>query len=237
MSGYTTSAALSRPLVGSRSQERPRRGLAAPLSLAGVCLVALALVWVVAEFVPAAHVRDGVIFRHFLELNRYGTVHTVAGVLPHLLNPVLFTLFGISFVLIAIARERPRVALAVGLIMALGPLTAELLKPLMAHSHVSVGFLRIGAASYPSGHSTAAGVLAMSAVLVAAPRWRPLVAALAAAFMLAVGAALLIRAWHMPSDVLGGWLLSLMWVSLAVAAVRATELRWPSRRKSPSPRV
>lgn len=233
MSGYTSgTVALPRTLIGSRSDERRRPGPATPLALAGFCLVALALVWVVAEFVPAAHTRDGVVLGHFLALNRHATINSIAEVLPHLLNPLLFTVCGVVFVLVAISRERPRVALAVALIMALGPLSAELLKPLLAHPHVQVGFTRIGASSYPSGHSTAAGVLAMSAVLVAAPRVRPFIAALAAAFMLAVGAALLIRAWHMPSDVLGGWLLSLMWVSLAVAAVRASEKRWPSHRRS-----
>jgi membrane-associated phospholipid phosphatase len=178
------------------------------------------------------HAKDGVVLGHFLALQRHATIDSVAQVLPHLLNPLLFIVCGIAFVLVAISRERPRVALAVALIMALGPLSAELLKPLLAHPHVQVGFTRIGASSYPSGHSTAAGVLAMSAVLVAAPRWRPAIAAFAAAFMLAIGAALLIRAWHMPSDVLGGWLLSLMWVSLAVAALRLGERRWPSPRRA-----
>lgn len=232
MSGYSSgTAALPRALIGSRTGERRRPGAAAPLVLAGSCLAALALLWVVAELVPAVHTRDGVVLGHFLALERYSAINSVAEVLPHLVNPLLFTVCAIAFVLIAISRERPRVALAVALIMTLGPVSAELLKPLLAHPHVQVGFTRIGASSYPSGHSTAAGVLAMSAVLVAAPRVRPLVAALAAVFMLAVGAALLIRAWHMPSDVLGGWLLSLMWVALAVAGVRASERRWPSRRR------
>ena len=31
------------------------------------------------------------------------------------------------------------------------------LKPLLAHSHDQVGYVHIGAASWPSGHSTAAG--------------------------------------------------------------------------------
>ncbi|MHB8235063.1 MAG: phosphatase PAP2 family protein, partial [Solirubrobacteraceae bacterium] len=50
---------------------------------------------------------------------------------------------------------------------------------------------------------------------------------------LAIGAALLIRAWHMPSDVLGGYLLALAWTSLAVACLRASELLWPARRNAP----
>ncbi len=37
--------------------------------------------------------------------------------------------------------------------------------------------------------------------------------------MLAVGVALLILAWHMPSDVLGGYLLGALWIALAVAGL------------------
>jgi membrane-associated phospholipid phosphatase len=37
----------------------------------------------------------------------------------------------------------------------------------------------------------------------------------------AVGCALLILAWHMPSDVLGGYLLATLWAALAVAMLRA----------------
>jgi membrane-associated phospholipid phosphatase len=237
MSGYpyTSTSTVPRRLTGPRAAERRRSGLAGPLSFAALCVVGLVLVWVIAELVPVAHAEDATLLGHFLRLNRYSTVNSIARVLPTLLNPVLFTLFGIALVLIAIAREHPRVAVVVAAIMALGPLSAEQLKPLMAHSHAAAGFVRIGPASYPSGHSTAAGVLAISMVLVASPRVRPLVAVFAAAFALAVGAALLIRAWHMPSDVLGGFLLALVWGSLAVAGLRASERRRPSRAGTDSP--
>jgi membrane-associated phospholipid phosphatase len=66
-------------------------------------------------------------------------------------------------------------------------------------------------------------------VLVAPARRRPLVALLAAAFTLTVGVALLIGAWHMPSDVLGGYLMAVLWMALAIAGLRASERRWPSR--------
>ncbi len=78
-------------------------------------------------------------------------------------------------VAVALARERPRVALAVVLVMALAPLSSETLKPLLAHPHVQIGTLHIDAASWPSGHSTAALALALCAVLVAPARLRPLV--------------------------------------------------------------
>jgi membrane-associated phospholipid phosphatase len=231
MSGYpyTTPAPMPRAFMAVRADEQRRRGQAGPLGLAGLCLLALALVWVVAELVPAAHVRDAVLLHHFVALESTG-VNGVAERLPHLLNPLLFTIWGVVLVLVALARRRPRVALAVALVMALAPLSSEILKPLLAHPHVQIGYTRIGPASFPSGHSTAAAILAMSAVLVAPRRARPVVAVLAGAFALAVGAALLIRSWHMPSDVLGGYLMALLWTALAVAGVRWSERRRPSRR-------
>jgi hypothetical protein len=230
MSGYPYTSATPLPWAMEAHQEQRRRpGLAGPLSLAALCLAGLGLVWAVAALVPAAHAQDATLLGHFLALNRYASVSSLAGVLPSLLNPLLFTICGVALVLIALARERPRTAIAVAVIMALGPLSAELLKPLMAHPHASAGLAHIGAASYPSGHATAGGVLAISAVLVASPRLRPLVAGVAVPFALAVGAALLIRAWHMPSDVLGGLRLPLLLGSLAVTGVRAA-----GRRRAPS---
>jgi membrane-associated phospholipid phosphatase len=231
MSGYpyATPVPMPRAFMAVRAGEQRRRGQAGPLGLAGLCLLALALVWVVAELVPAAHVRDAVLLHHFVALESTG-VNGVAERLPRLLNPLLFTIWGVVLVLVALARRRPRVALAVALVMALAPLSSEILKPLLAHPHVQIGYTQIGPASFPSGHSTAAAILAMSAVLVAPRRARPAVAALAGAFALAVGAALLIRSWHMPSDVLGGYLMALLWTALAVAGVRWSERRRPSRR-------
>jgi membrane-associated phospholipid phosphatase len=209
--------------------EQRRWPVAGPLALAGLCVAALALVWAVAELIPAAHLRDAVLLHHFVALEG-ATVNGVAERLLSLLNPLLFTIWGVALVLVALARERPRVAAAVVLVLALAPLSAEILKPLLAHPHMRIGFTHIGPASFPSGHSTAAAILALSAVLVAPRRARPAVAGLGAVFALAVGAALLIRAWHMPSDVLGGYLTALLWTALAVAGVRWSERRWPSRR-------
>ncbi len=146
----------------------------------------------------------------------------------HLLDPLLFVCWGVALVAVALVRRRPRVALAVALVMALAPLTAEALKPLLAHPHMQISTISIVAASWPSGHSAAALALVLCAVLVAPACLRPLVTALGAAFALAVGCSLLILAWHMPSDVFGGYLVAGLWMALAVAGLRAAERRWPS---------
>jgi len=95
------------------------------------------------------------------------------------------------------AAGRPRIALAVALVMGMAPATAELLKPLLAHPHAPIYGDEISAASWPSGHASAATALAMSVVLVAPHRLRPTVALLGAIFAAAVGFSLVLLAWHL----------------------------------------
>jgi membrane-associated phospholipid phosphatase len=226
MSGgaYTTAT-----MPASARSERPQAGR--PLGVAGLCLLALALIWVVAQLVPAAHLRDAVALRDFTLLSR-PHVDAAANFLIHLLEPALFILWGAALVSVALARGRPRVAVAVAAVMGLAPFTAETLKPLLAHPHAQVGAVHIGPASWPSGHSTAALALVLCAVLVTPARLRPVVAAVGAVFAVAVGCSLLILAWHMPSDVLGGYVVATLWMALAVAALRLAERRWPSRQRA-----
>jgi len=205
---------------------------AAPLALAGLCVLALALTWVVTALIPSGQLTDSVALRDFVLLGR-PRVDLLANALLHLLDPLPFACWGITLVTIAFARERPRLALAVVAVMTLAPLTSDALKPLLAHPHVQIGTLDINAASWPSGHSAAALALALSAVLVAPARIRPLVAGLGGAFAAAAGCSLLILAWHMPSDVLGGYLVAALWMALALAGLGAAERRWPSVRRSP----
>lgn len=228
MSGHAyTAAAL--PRGASRGYDRHDGGRQ-PLLLAALCVLGLAVVWVVAAHLGPFRTRDAALLHDFASIENQ-RVNDVARLLLHLLNPLQFTIWAAALVLFALARERPRTALAIALVMALAPFSAELLKPLLAHPHLGFGETRpIGAASWPSGHATAATALALSAVLVTPPRWRPIALALAFVFMLSVGVALLIRAWHMPSDVIGGYLLGTLWAALAVAAVRFSKRRWPPAR-------
>jgi membrane-associated phospholipid phosphatase len=225
MSGHAyTAEALRRPSGSARAQ---RQDAAGPLGIAGLCLLSLVLVWTVAEHLPAAQLKDAVALHDLTLLNR-PTIESSGNFLLHMLEPLLFVLWGGALVSIALARGLPRLALAVTGVLCLAPLTSETLKPLLAHPHDSVGGVLVGPASWPSGHSTAALTLVLCAFLVAPARLRPLVACLGAAFAAAVGLSLLILAWHMPSDVLGGYLVATLWAALAVAGLRAAERRWPT---------
>ncbi len=188
------------------------------LRAAVLCVVGMVATWTLAELVPAVHLRDAVVLNDFTKLERPG-VDTLASDLLNLLEPLLYTVWALLIVAVALLRRRPRVALAVAVVLPAAPGIAEALKPLLAHPHDSVGFQWVGPASWPSGHATAAMTLVLCALLVAPYRLRPLLAALGSAFAVAVGCALLILAWHMPSDVLGGFLLAALCVSLAVVAL------------------
>ncbi len=205
------------------------------MGVALLCLAGMALTWVVAELLPAGQARDSLALHDFELLSR-PHVDFLANALLHLLDPALFIVWGLMLVGVALSRNRPRVALAVVAVLSLAPLTSETLKPLLAHPHLQIaGTTYISAASWPSGHSTAALALVLCAVLVAPVHLRPLVAGVGIAFAAAVGCSLLILAWHMPSDVFGGYLVAALWMSLAVAALRAADRRWPparSRRRS-----
>ncbi len=210
----------------SRQSERPPRQRSGAFALRGaaLCVLGLALTWVLAELVPVVHWRDAVALNDFTELGR-PRVDRLANGLLGLLDPLLYTLWALLLVAVALLRRRPRVALAVAIVLPAAPLSAELLKPLLAHPHAHVGYQWIGAASWPSGHATAAMTLVLCALLVAPHRLRPTIAVFGGAFAIAVGFSLLILAWHMPSDVLGGYLLAALFGSLALAALRAAEQR------------
>jgi membrane-associated phospholipid phosphatase len=227
MAGHAYPAAV---LPSERVPEGSRGlNVRAPLLLAALCIVALALVWAIAAHVHPVRVADARLLHDFALIEN-PQINSAARTLLYLLNPAQFIIWAFALVLFALAAGRPRLALALVLVLTLAPWTAELLKPLLAVSHVSIGEDRpIGAASWPSGHATAATALALSAVMIVPSRWRPFALTIAVAFLLAVGASLLIRAWHMPSDVLGGYLLGTFWAALALALVRASERRWPSR--------
>ena len=150
----------------------------------------------------------------------------LANALLHLLDPLLFACWALLLVAVALVRRRPRVALAVGGRDGAGAADrrdcSSRCSPIPTRSRPAT---TSAGASWPSGHSTAALALVLCAVLVAPVRLRPTVAALGGAFAVAVGCSLLILAWHMPSDVFGGYLVRGAVDGAGVAGLRAAERR------------
>lgn len=217
---YTAAA-----VPGGRSTRVPgARGAAAPMLAAAACALALVAVWLIATRIPAARARDALVLSDFIGLNT-PSIEAVGNFLLNLLEPRLFIIWAAVIVCVALARSRPWLAAAVAAVMALAPLTAETLKPILAHPHISAGEVQINPASWPSGHSTAALALVLCAIMVTPARWRPVVAGAGLVYVAAVAFSLLVLAWHMPSDVLGGFLVAALWACLAVAALRVGERR------------
>jgi membrane-associated phospholipid phosphatase len=203
---------------------------APPLLLALACLFALAVTGVLAKLVPVTQQGDARTLNGFVDLNAPDlspTLNTIA----HLADPAPYALAGLGLALVALLRGRGRVALLIPVLFVLTGATTESLKHLLASPRVDewLGHAQIAAASWPSGHSTAAMTMALCAVLAAPPRLRPTVAALGGAFALAVAYAILTLGWHFPSDVFGGYLVAATYVLLGIAAVTAADRRWPTR--------
>ena len=159
----------------------------------------------------------------------------------HLADPLPYGLAGAAIVIVALARRCPLHALAAAVLLGGSAVSSQVLKPLLAMER-PVDFAEVSAASYPSGHATAAMALALAAVLVTAPAWRRHVAVAGGAFALLVSFSVLALGWHFPSDVVGGYLLAGVWCLLAVAALRALAARVPqahapSARRAPDPRA
>jgi membrane-associated phospholipid phosphatase len=198
---------------------------------AALCFAGLVVTGLVALLSHAAQARDLGALQSITELDRGGLARLTEG-LVHLADPKPYTIFGLGLIAVALGRGRRRLAAALPLLLLVAPLTSEALKPLLATDRVpSWLHAQISAGSWPSGHSTAALTLALAAVLVAPRRIRPAVAVLGALFASAVAYAILIQAWHFPSDVVGGFLVAATWTLLTVAALVAIE---PAREPTPA---
>ncbi|MDX6696956.1 MAG: hypothetical protein QOE65_353 [Solirubrobacteraceae bacterium] len=199
------------------------------LAAAGSVLALLA-VWGAAFDSATARWLDTAGLRGFVGLAR-PAVEPIAGRVAHLADPLELALIGGALVLVALARGRPRVALAVPAVLVSANATTQILKPLLADPRVCacIEHTHVAAASWPSGHATAAMSLALCAVLVAPARLRPTAAVAGAAFAIGVSFGLLILGWHFPSDVLAGYLVAALFTLLAVAALRGAAARWPER--------
>src|SRR4051794_20784325 len=198
---------------------------------AAVCLAGLIATGVAALVWPVGHVSDVDALTGIVELNRGRPAALAEGVV-HLADPAPYAIFGAGLIALALIRGRRRLALALPVVFVGAALTTEILKPLLA-THRSDGWIEshISVASWPSGHATAALTVSLCAVLVAPRRLRPAVAVLGGVFAVAVAYAILILAWHFPSDVLGGFFVAATWVLLAVAVLLAARRSLPEERR------
>jgi membrane-associated phospholipid phosphatase len=186
-------------------------------------VVLLALVWFLAFRTGLGAHADRAILHGFVGLQR-SRVNALARLVTKLCDPEPFVGLGAVIVLVALVRRRPRVALAVALVLLCANVTTELLKELLPSSRHLPG-LAHPVGTWPSGHATAAMSLALCAVLAAPARLRPIVAVIGAAFAVAVSYSILMLVLHYPSDVLGGFLVAGTWTLLVVGVLFRVEAR------------
>lgn len=213
---------------------RPRTAFLA----AATCVLVLAVAWFAAFHIGVFRHADQTGYVQFVDLQGHSRIDWIAHHLVSLFDPKAYLFVAIVPLLIALLRGRPRVAVAVGVIILGADASTEVLKHVLATprpASLLYGYSPLPAASWPSGHSTAVMSAVLATVVAAPERLRPAAAALGASLAIAVGYSVVATGLHYPSDVLGGFLVAAAWTLAVVAGLLVAERRWPSSRASGNP--
>jgi membrane-associated phospholipid phosphatase len=200
------------------------------LALAAASAGGAFAVWLAAFHVPGGRGLDGRAMQAFTGVAsppRQPSIHGIA----LLADPLPIMLVAGTAIAVALLRRRWLMAALVPLILLAANLTTHVLKPTLADERIVDlhGARTAYPGSWPSGHATAAMSLALCLVLVAGPRLRPLAALAGAGYAVAVGYALVALGFHLPSDVLGGFLVAATFTLLGAALLADLEARRPAR--------
>jgi membrane-associated phospholipid phosphatase len=186
-----------------------------------LCAVALLAEGLVSLGAAGAHSLDARTLAAFMALRSSHHLSELASVVAGW-TPAVVAAAAAALTATALLQRRRAVALAVAVAIGGSVACAELLKRILAEPRPTpvLGFHQMAAASWPSGHATAAMVTLLCALLVAAPRLRPVVATAGGAGVLLVGCSMLVLGHHFPSDILGGFLLAGLWMALTLCVLR-----------------
>jgi membrane-associated phospholipid phosphatase len=196
--------------------------------VAFAALMAAAYAWPTARYVDAAALKG------FLALQEPLGEHR-AERLAEMADPFPFGLLVVALCLTGLLIRRPRHVVAAFVMVGGANVTTQILKPLLSESRTygMLGSEQVSDTAFPSGHATASMSLALAAVLVAPHALRPLAAALGSLYPVLVSYGFLSLGWHLPSDVVGGYLVATAWSLLAVAGLRAAATRLPEPEREP----
>jgi membrane-associated phospholipid phosphatase len=202
------------------------RSLRPTLLAAFAFALAAAAVWIVALRTVAGARLDATIATGFLGLQG-PRIDGLARAVAHLADPAPFTVATTAIVAVALIRRRPWLAGMAFVTLGATGVTTQVLKALTAEPRLANSMIdgHVAAASWPSGHATAAMAIALCAVVVAPARWRPLALAAGSTFAIGVGYSVIVLSWHLPSDVIGAFCVAAAWTLLGIAAVTALERR------------
>ena len=128
-----------------------------------------------------------------------------------------FALIGGLLIGVSLLRRRIDLAAATGVTLFGAFATTETMKATLAGRPGVPDYLGHG---FPSGHSTLALSLGLSYVLLTPRRRRAFAVVAALVYAAAMGVALVFNAWHLPSDVGGGFCVATAWAAAAAQLVR-----------------
>ena len=120
---------------------------------------------------------------------------------------------------IAVIRRRVHLALTAGVVVLGSNVTTQLLKDLVLGRTDLVPPPDLLGPSFPSGHTTVAMSLAVALVLVVPARLRTAAALFGLIYACMVGTGTVTAGWHRPSDVMGGFLVVMVWGAGATAVL------------------
>jgi len=185
--------------------------------LAGVCVLGLAVTFLVALHTAQGVHDDAALYRH-VSGNAAFPVKAAGARALRTIDVGSVALAVLFLVALAVVRRRVERAAAAVAIVACSVGSAELLKHGLAH--VPHGLSAGRAATFPSGHTSVAVSLGLALVLAAPPVLRPTAAVLGAAYAAGIGLSLVVLGRHYPSDVVGSFFLCGFWACVVAAALR-----------------
>lgn len=156
-----------------------------------------------------------------------------------LLGTVSVGVLAISIIalgIVAAIRRRPALVFVPAAVIGTTMVAVELFKHVLFDRPVLIPLEALPGNSYPSGHTATAISVGLAAVIVAPPRLRAPVAALAFAGAAGFGVFVVTAGWHLPSDALGSYTLALAVACAVMAAIFTVAPKSLDReRRTPAP--
>ena len=190
------------------------------VAFAVACLAMLAILYLVAVHTAwGQRVDDAALDGRTM---RPGVLHAT----DRLLNTISIASLALgsaAVMVLAVLRRRPHLAVTSGTVILGANISTQVLKRVVLGRVDLVGRPEVLGASFPSGHSTVAMSLAVALVLVVPARARLGAAFGGLAYATLVGVGTVTAGWHRPSDVIGAYLVVMVWAGAAVALLLGTE--------------